>query len=281
MANNLISYFPQYLDNGAIFAYMAILGAPWNSELGKEMDEAYLSMYSGLKTPSKFTVLHSADGVAFVDSIAKLLWSMYGQSWKRLWDGYTIQYSPIDNYNVQETMQRTQSNDRDINKITDTNSSVNGTAKDTTSMSESVNSSTQYGHVVQKTENDTKSVHGFNSQDAVPSEVTSTTGTDTNSGTDTQTNTTDTTGTVDTVTSNTTVGKITDATSDIDNETENLQRTKTGNVGQNSFQELLRQEFDLWRWNFFTQVFEDCDKYLVLSVYDPCQFSMDRFSSVN
>lgn len=273
MANNLISYFPQYVDAGAIFTQMVTLGAPWNSEVGKEMDDAYLTMYSGVKTPSKFTVLHSVDGVASVQSIAKLLWSMYGNSWKRLWDGYTIRYSPIDNYNVQETMQRTQSNDRDINKTTDTNSSVNGTAKDTTDMSESVNGSIQHGHVVQKTENDTKSVYGFDSQNAVPSEVTSATGTDTNSGTDTQTNTTATTGTVDTTTSNTTVGKITDVTSDTDNETENLQRTKTGNVGQNSYQELLRQEFDLWRWNFFTQVFEDCDKYLVLSVYDPCQFS--------
>ena len=275
MANNLISYFPQYLDTGAIFAYMAILGAPWNAELGKEMDDAYLSMYSGVKTPSKFTVLHSVDGVASVESIAKLLWSMYGHTWKRLWDGYTIQYSPIDNYKVQETMARTQSNDRDINKTTDTNSSVNGTAKDTTDMNESVNGSIQHGHVVQKTENDTKSVYGFNSQEAVPSEASSVTGTDTNSGTDTQASTTDTTGTVDTVTSNTSVGKITDVTSDTDAETENLQRTKTGNVGQNSYQELLRQEFDLWRWNFFTQVFEDCDKYLVLSVYDPCQFIID------
>ena len=273
MANNLISYFPQYLNTGAIFAQMAMYGAPWTAELGKEMDDVYLSMYSGLKTPSKFTVLHSVDGVASVESIARLLWSMYGHSWKRLWDGYTIQYSPIDNYKVQETMERTQSNDRDINKTTDTNSSVNGTVKDTTDMSESVNGSIQHGHVVQKTENDTKSVYGFDSQNAVPSEVTSATGTDTNSGTDTQTSTTNTTGTVDTTTSNTTVGKITDVTSDTDNETENLQRTKTGNVGQNSYQELLRQEFDLWRWSFFTQVFEDCDKYLVLSVYDPCQFS--------
>ena len=275
MANNLISYFPQYLDTGAIFTQMVTLGAPWDAEVGKEMDDAYLSMYSGLKTPSRFTVLHSVDGVASAQSIAKLLWSMYGQSWKRLWDGYTIQYSPIDNYNVQETMARTQNNDRDINKTTDTNSSVNGTVKDTTDMSESINGSIQHGHIVQKTENDTKSVYGFDSQNAVPSEVTSATGTDTNSGTDTQTNTTNTTGTVDTATSNTTVGKITDVTSDTDNETENLQRTKTGNVGQNSYQELLRQEFDLWRWNFFTQVFEDCDKYLVLSVYDPCKFIID------
>ena len=273
MANNLISYFPQYLDAGAIFTQMVTLGAPWSSEVGKEMDDAYLSMYSGVKTPSKFTVLHSVNGVASAQSIAKLLWSMYGQSWKRLWDGYNIKYSPIDNYNVQETMARTQNNDRGINRTTDTNSSVNGTAKDTTDMNESVNGSINHGHVVQKTGNDTTSVYGFNSQESVPSDVTSATGTDTNSGTDTQTNTTDTTGTVDTVTSNTTVGKVTDVTTDTDDETENLQRTKTGNVGQNSYQELLRQEFDLWRWNFFTQVFEDCDKYLVLSVYDPCQFS--------
>ena len=74
MANNLISYFPKYLDTGAIFTQMVTLGAPWSSEVGKEMDDAYLSMYSGVKTPSKFTVLHSVDGVASVESIAGLLW---------------------------------------------------------------------------------------------------------------------------------------------------------------------------------------------------------------
>lgn len=242
MVSNLISYFPQYLDTGAIFTQMVTLGAPWDSEIGKEMDDAYLSMYSGVKTPSKFTVLHSVDGVASVQSIAKLLWSMYGNSWKRLWDGYTIEYSPIDNYSVQETMERTQSNDRNINKTTDA---------DTT-----VDESIEHGHVIQKTETDEKSVYGFDSQEAVPSESASVTGTDTNSGTDTSTNKT--------------VSNVTDSTTDSDSEKENLQRTKTGNVGQNSYQELLRQEFDLWRWNFFNQVFEDCDKYLVLSVYDLC-----------
>lgn len=270
VASNLISFFPEYLATGAIFTQMVTLGAPWSSEVAKDMDDAYLSMYSGVKTASTFTELHSVDGVVNVESVSRLLWNMYGQSWARLWEAYTIKYSPIDNYNVQETMERTLDNNRDVNKTSDVNSSVNGTAKDTTDMSETVNVSVEHGHVVQKTESGSKSLYGFDSVEAVPSESTTSTGTDTNSGTDTSTDTTNTEGTVDSVTSTTTVSKATDVTSDVNNESENLQRTKTGNVGQNSYQELLRQEFDLWRWNFFTRVFEDCDKYLVLSVYDMC-----------
>lgn len=270
MANNLISYFPEYIEKGAIFSQMATLGAPWDAEVGKEMDDAYLTMYSGVKTPSQFTKLHSVDGVALTQTIAKLLWSMNGQAWQRLWNAYTVEYTPIDNYSMNEMTERTQTNDRDISKVVDTDSTVNGTRTDTTDMTETVNGSVQHGLKVDTTQSESKSVYGFNSTEAVPSEETAVTGSETNSGTDTTTNTTTTVGTVGRESADTTKSKVTDTTSDNDSETENIQRTRKGNVGQNSFQELLKQEFDLWRWNFYTRVFEDCDKYLVLSVYDIC-----------
>lgn len=50
------------------------------------------------------------------------------------------------------------------------------------------------------------------------------------------------------------------------NLTEEIKRNKGGNLGGEAVQDLLKKEFELWRWSFFTQVFEDVDKYLALSV---------------
>ena len=302
MANNLISYFPQYLDTGAIFTQMVTLGAPWDAELGKEMDDAYLSMYSGLKTPSKFTALHSVDGVASVESIAKLLWSMYGKSWNRLWNAYIIQYSPIDNYNVQETVSTTRTSDRTVNRTNDLTSTVDGTENQATKQdatqgvtgTNSVNTTTdsngtsslEHGEQINSNAQADDYTYAFNSAEKVATGVRIETGTDAHSGTDTTTTTdhstsatsgtskTDTVdhleGTVGITTKDVRTDKVVDNTLDSSDGTEDIQRTRQGNVGQNSYQELLRQEFELWRWNFFTRVFEDVDKFLVLSVYSSC-----------
>lgn len=61
--------------------------------------------------------------------------------------------------------------------------------------------------------------------------------------------------------------KTADDTTDNQNETEEIIRSRKGNIGQNTYQELLRQEFDLWKWNFYLQVFMDCDKFITLSVF--------------
>lgn len=270
MANNLISYFPQYIATGAIFTGMVPLGAPWDIEVAREMDIAYLTMYSGVKTPSQFTKLNSVDGVATVESISKLLWAMYGQSWKRLWDGYTIEYSPIDNYKVDETIERTQNDERSITKTVETDSTVDKTQTDTTDMDENTDTTFTHGHVVDATSDEIKNIYGFDTSQGVPSDTVKLTKKETNSGADTTGVSVETTGTISTVAKDTIDTTVTDNTADNISETETTSKKKSGNVGQNSFQELLKQEFDLWRWNFFTQVFNDCDKYLVLSVFDPC-----------
>lgn len=91
----------------------------------------------------------------------------------------------------------------------------------------------------------------------------------TNSGTDVTTTKDD--STVTDVTKNVRADTTAEDTTDNDIFSETISRTRTGNVGQNSYQELLKQEFELWKWNFFWSVFEDCDKFLCLSVFDTCQ----------
>lgn len=247
-ATNLRAYFPNYLSDDALFTKMATLGAPWTSEIGQDMDDAYFTMYSGIKNPSEFVTLHLNPGTEIANSltIARIIYGIYGDNWTKLWEAFKTQYTPIDNYNVKEVVTRTGTEDRSIGKNIDTTGAADETV------------TTDYGQTVNSTANAKSYTFGFNSQEAVPTGEQDEVGTEENGGQDTTTTKTS---------SNT---KSNENTTDNVNETEDIQRTRQGNVGQNSYQELLRQEFELWRWNFFTQVFEDVDKFLVLSVYSSC-----------
>ena len=42
---------------------------------------------------------------------------------------------------------------------------------------------------------------------------------------------------------------------------------RTGNIGITTNQQMIQAERDLWKWNFFSQIFADVDRYLTLAVY--------------
>lgn len=245
---HLIDYFPNYLSTDSLFTKMAQLGAPWSQEVGQDMDDAYFTMYSGIKNPSNFVLLHLNPDSDTANSLtcARIIYGLYGDNWTRLWESFKMKYDPIDNYNVKETVTRSGTNDRTIGKTTD---STGSSSDDTT---------TQYGQTVDTTANAKTYGYGFNSDTTVPTGDQDEVGTEENGGQD------------KVISSSTSTGKNTEDTTDNVVESEDIERVRQGNVGQNSYQELLRQEFDLWRWNFFTSVFEDVDKYLTLSVYSSC-----------
>ena len=54
-----------------------------------------------------------------------------------------------------------------------------------------------------------------------------------------------------------------------DEETETL--TRSGNIGVTTTQQMLTSERDLWKWNFFDQIFADLDRELALMFHDPCR----------
>lgn len=349
MGNNLISYFPKFSTSDSLFSKMISMGAPWNSQQGRSMDISYFTMWSGVGTPSSFTRSNSVNGTANSQLIAQTLWDIYGENWKRLWDGFNTEYNPIQNYNLDETVSRNETDDRTINKQGTLDSSVNGTDKHTTSGEYSEESKTngdsdttvngsgtskvttdtsgsgtsntvetsdgtttvEYGQNIKTDSEMDDYTFAFNDTMKVPTGVTIQDGTEVHSGTDVtatkSTINTDTTTsnkqntTADTSTSNqsttdvtqnstTTITGAESGTSDgttsqtrkddtTEDSTDNLDikeeisRNRSGNVGQNSYQELLRQEFELWKWNFFKQVFSDVDAFLILNVYDSCQFS--------
>lgn len=301
---HLREYFPNYLSTDSLFTKMSQLGAPWPQEIGQDMDDAYFTMYSGIKNPSEFVLLHLNPDSDTANSLtlARILYGIYGDNWTRLWEAFKIKYTPIDNYNIQETVNTTRTNDRIINRTNDFTETIDGTETQTTEQdgTQNVNgsigatsttdsngtSSLEHGEQVQRDTESDSYIYGFNSTEKAPTDVQIENGTESHSGTDTtttndhsttetnttsKTDTTDhTTGTLDTSKKDTRVDKTIEDTTDNTDGTEDTQRTRQGNVGQNSYQELLKQEFDLWRWNYFISVFDDVDNFLVLSVYSNC-----------
>lgn len=298
--SNLLTYFPNYTTTDSLFAKMAGLGAPWTEEIGKNMDVMYFSMYSGIKNASQFIKLHLLEtGNADSETIAELLYMMFGQNWNRWWSAYQLEYNPIDNYNIKEIVDRTQGDTRQITDKIDYTSSVDGTQKNVSSTSDTINSTTEstssttinsngteeleHGEVIDGTQDTENFTHGFNSANPVATTSQNVVTSDTHSGTDKTTTTNDTTTNVtghSTVTS-TDIGTgsldISNQTAredetaqnrtDTDNLKEDINRSRTGNIGQNSYQDLITQEFELWRWNFYKQVFDDVDSCIALAVY--------------
>ena len=145
--------------------------------------------------------------------------------------------------------------------------------------------------------------YGFNSTEKIPTTTSIDTASDVHSGTDTTTttnhstedisvthsgtdttdttynSTVDVTGSIDTDATTTNSGesdtsttqaradKTTDNTVENGKTNESITRKRVGNIGVTSSQDLLLQEIELWKWNFYQQVFEDVDKYLALQYY--------------
>lgn len=303
-SNNLRSYFPNYLSTDSLFTKMSSLGAPWSSEVGQDMDDAYFTMYSGIKNPSEFVLLHLNPDSATANSltIARILYGIYGENWTKIWEAFKTKYNPIENYNMQETIDRTKTNDRVVGRDKDFTSNVDGTETETGEQDDIQNvtgetgsnsttdsngtSSLDHGETVGRTAQSDSFIFAFNSSEKSPTSSQIEEGTDTHSGTDTTTTTdhsensttgtskTDSTGKTttsrDIVSKDVRVDKEAENITDTDDEKENQQLTRAGNIGVTTTQQMLQQEFELWRWNFFTQVFEDVDKFLTLSVYSSC-----------
>lgn len=310
---HLRDYFPDFVGENSLFQKMVIQGAPWDNSVGEAMDRAYFTMYSGIKNPSDFVTQNLAGDYANSITIAAILYSIYGESWTRLWEAYKTKYNPIENYNMQETTTSTRQDDRTISRTNDLTSTVDGTGTQTNSSDGTETSNTNTSNNVVSDSNGTSSLehgeqikrdgeadsytYGFNSQEKVPTSVQIENATDVHSGVDTTTTSdhstsdatgiskTDTTahseGTLNTSTKDVRADKIVEDTMDNLEGKEDTQRNRTGNIGVTTTQQMLQQEFELWRWNFFTQVFEDVDKFLVLSVYSDCPYHINKFSQLN
>ena len=229
--NKMIDVYANYTTDGGVFSPMS--NAPWVETMsGVNLDIAYLDGHSGERYCSNF-INHRLDGSDVLSSdnrmlIANILWAMFGIQWTRLWATMKpIDYDPLTNYQMTEN---------ETGNHTDTRT-PNITRKHTGTDKNEGDS-----HV-----NNQNNLWGFNSDVSIPADM---------SDGDTTVNTTNTRDLTDTETgTDTTAGENT------------RKLTRTGNIGTNTFQNLLQQERNTWMYDFFEQVFKDVDSVLTIPIY--------------
>ena len=269
--NKMIDVYANYITDGGVFSPMA--NAPWIETMtGMNLDIAYLDGHSGERYCSNFINHRLGDSEVLSSDnrtlIANILWAMFGIQWTRLWATMKpVDYDPLTNYKMKETLEGTESSTR----TPDLTKGDTGTVQ-TTGQNKRTPNLTRKGT---GTANDTGSatninqngIWGFNSSTSVPSDMSDGTATNENTTTLDLTETETGTDTTDRTNTDTYNRSYTETGTDTTAGTSSRKLTRTGNIGTNTFQNLLQQERNIWMYNFFEQIFKDVDSVLTLPIY--------------
>lgn len=219
-----------------IFAFIQReFSPPWveDTDVTHELlDFEYINNHSGRKIISPAVAKYiGTDGEITSEGFVYLcgvVYMMFGAKWARNWAVYTYEYNPGENYNMVEDSTLTRDN------------------KQTHSGNDNVVQSGSIG--VSGTSSSEDEVSAFNSstyQDAAKN-------------TGSASNTT----TYNNFTTQTQNGHVIDNDDD-----ERNHLTRSGNIGVTTTQQMLESDIELWRWNFFYEVFNDIDKVFTISTY--------------
>lgn len=217
-----------------IFTYiMTAHDVPWAEDTtitGELLDFEYMLNQSGDKLISPAVLKSLEDGelpAAAFNKLCDLAFMMYGKRWARLWEILTAEFNPLNNYDMSET------------KYIDHGHVETDSGTDTTNRT-GTDTITHTGD----TENEISAFNSSSYQDSAK---------------DTQ-NTTD----LDT-------RNMTDALihghvlTNSGRDTETL--TRSGNIGVTTSQQMAQSSLDLWKWNFFYDIFRDVDSIFTITTY--------------
>lgn len=206
----------------------------------------------------------------YCNEIAKLALATYKDKWDKLYDIYKIEYDPIHNYLDEWSDEK----DSEITKLetdnltrTDViNSTVSGDKTRTDNLSEVANGNSTSSETTSQTDGK----WGFNvasNEGAKPTDNSSSSG---------SSNTTDTRNTSNTGTQNIESTESTNANnvrtnsgtvSNNDNENTSRSGVHSGNIGNLTSQQQIREEIKLWQWQFLCEVCNDLITLLTLPIY--------------
>lgn len=208
---------------------------PWKEDpvvSDELLDFEYLNNHSGRKIISPAVAKYlGTDGILTTEGFTYLCgvaYMMFSAKWVRNWAVYKYDYDPGENYNMVEDSKLTRDN------------------KQTHSGNDSVVQSGSIGNSgTSSSEDEVSAFNSSNYQDAAKN-------------TGTASNTT----TYNNFTTQTQNGHIIDNDDD-----ERNHLTRSGNIGVTTTQQMLTSDIELWRWNFFYEVFNDIDKVFTISTY--------------
>lgn len=275
----LNDFFPEWLTGKGFFTYLNQLSVPW-SDSAQVLNVDYHGGYSGGKRASPLIMkLLDSDGdltTTRMIELANIAASLFGIRWAKMWEQTELQYNPIHNYDMTESEIISGSHSgSDAHTGTDTRtlSSRKGENGNSSTEFETTRSNTDSNtNVTDSSIGSTDSVFAFNSSEwennrknvtengttITDNRTAQQTGTDTTS--ETHTNTIEDSGTDalqhgETITTSRT-------------NSENRTLTRSGNIGVTTTAQMLEQERNLWKWNFFRDVvYKDIDSLLTLQIY--------------
>ena len=269
--NKMIDVYSNYPTDGGVFSPM--VSAPWADTMsGTNLDILYLDGHSGERYCSNF-INHRLNDSSVLSSdnrtlISNILWAMFGIQWTRLWATMKpAEYDPLTNYQMQETTEGTENSTRTPDLTRGDTGTVQTTGQDTRTPNLTRNGTGTVRDEGSGTNKNQNGIWGFNSSESVPSDMSD--GRITNNNTTTRDLTDTETGTdvTDRTNTDTYNRSYTETGTDTTAGTSSRKLTRTGNIGTNTFQNLLQQERNIWIYDFFEQVFKDVDSVLTIPIY--------------
>ena len=269
--NKMIDVYSNYPTDGGVFSPM--VSAPWADTMsGTNLDIAYLDGHSGERYCSNFINHRLNDSVVLSSDnrtlIANILWAMFGIQWTRLWATMKpVDYDPLTNYKMEETLEGTESSTRTPDLTKGDIGTVQTTGQNKRTPNLTRNGTGTVNDNGSATNTNQNGIWGFNSSTSVPSDMSDGTATNENTTTRDLTETETGTDTTDRTNTDTYNRSYTETGTDTTAGTSSRKLTRTGNIGTNTFQNLLQQERNLWMYNFFEKIFKDVDSVLTLPIY--------------
>lgn len=269
--NKMIDVYSNYPTDEGVFSPMS--NAPWADTMsGTNLDILYLDGHSGERYCSNF-INHRLNDSDVLSSdnrtlISNILWAMFGIQWTRLWATMKpTEYNPLTNYQMQETMEGTENSTRTPDLTKGDTGTVQTTGQDKRTPNLTRNGTGTVNDNGSSTNTNQNGIWGFNSSTSVPSDMSD--GTATNENTTTRDLTETETGTdiTDRTNTDTYNRSYTETGTDTTAGISSRKLTRTGNIGTNTFQNLLQQERNIWMYDFFEQVFKDVDSVLTIPIY--------------
>lgn len=262
--------FSDYETKGGIFSNIDNL--PWSSVMtGDQMDTLYFDTHSGERFSSRIIInrmrfnglLSSADR----KTIATLVYARFRTQWSRLWATMNSDYDPLNNYKMQETAEGEESSTRTPDLTKGDTGTVQTTGQDTRTPNLTRNGTGTVKDEGSGTNNNQNGIWGFNSSESVPSDMSDGRVTNNNTTTRDLTDTETGTDTTDHTNTDTYNRSYTETGTDTTAGKSSRKLTRTGNIGTNTFQNLLQQERNIWMYDFFEQIFKDVDSVLTIPIY--------------
>lgn len=262
--------FSNYETKGGIFSNIGDL--PWSSIMvGSQMDILYFDTHSGERFSSRIITRRVGDDGSLSSAdrktIATLIYARFRTQWGRLWATMNPDYDPLNNYKMQETAEGEESSTRTPDLTKGDTGTVQTTGQDKRTPDLSRKGTGTVKDDGSATNNNQNGIWGFNSSTSVPSDMSDGTATNENTTTRDLTETETGTDTTDHTNTDTYNRSYTETGTDTTAGTSSRKLTRTGNIGTNTFQNLLQQERNIWMYDFFEQIFKDVDSVLTIPIY--------------